>query len=216
MSRFVIVAHPRTGSHALASALEARGDVVCDLEPYSQDGQGLGATLELCDLWQYLEQTSKAKAIGFILHRTQGHRGQPGAGVWDQLSQDKAAKIIILGRRDQLARYCSHQLARRTGNYTKPTDPSETLELDPGRFLQDVARYWRLLGVAQGRFADRQTQGVELEDLVQDQQASRAITEYLGLGPTGFRLDPAHQQDRRPLSDIVSNWATLPSSIQML
>ncbi len=140
MIRFVIVTYPRCGSHMLASALQDRGDVLCQHEAmhgYYEEylGSRSGSWLYR-EFWRLPRRTWDRRvfdppynlnmsprdltAAGFLIHRITGdlipdhpnlQNRTFARGIWDAIAEDKGVKIVFIHRRNQLKRWASALVA---------------------------------------------------------------------------------------------------------
>tara|TARA_Y100000593_G_scaffold92155_1_gene182885 strand:+ start:6784 stop:7455 length:672 start_codon:yes stop_codon:yes gene_type:complete len=205
--RFAILSAQRCGSHLVAGLLEARG-CRCKVEIVKRHG----SAQELYDEALAVEPGTKPPVgLGFILHRCQAWGDSPGAGLWPIIREDSGLRIILLHRANQLARYASHQLARRSGNWHQRRTRG-TLTVSPLALAKDVANYWRQYAAALEMVAGRRVFKLEYGSVCEAgqrrQAAMRELFDFLGLSYS--HVEPTTiKQELRPLFNVVENYTDL-------
>ena len=215
-TRFAIISHPRSGSHMLASALESRGDVVADWEPFNETIRPIGANQSVPQIYSRIFAAGKLDryaAVGFILHRTQGRR--QWSEIWHRVTNDRDLKIVLLHRRNLLARYVSNLIARRTNVWQarRPNASAAKVHINVDDFVRNVRRVERLYDQAWLRFAGHDVLPVAYEELVKGDSAWQELQCFLGL-PVMSLQPVTCKQETRTLRDAVINYRGIVSRLR--
>lgn len=210
--RFAIVAHPRCGSHMVASALESRGDVECDHEPFSITLHPYGIKAGLGKILGNVfkpKLLSSRKAVGFVIHRrAQGYEGMPGFGIWDWL-RDNRVPVVLLGRFNHVRRFVSNRLADKTRHwcdYEGRKKQTARISMDVDKFKADVAEYRRLWDEAKTRFSRQPVLELFYENILADPEHHfEDVQRFLGLDVKPIR-PRTFKQESRPLHQTLKNY----------
>jgi LPS sulfotransferase NodH len=220
---FVIVADLRTGSTLLSSSLDQHPQVRClgelfhtssfpDNDLPQHDRLNLSGRQVVRQAFSGDVQAAGFRAMIFL---PLPDRPQ-WADAWDALRNTPDLRVISLLRRDKLAQYASVLIAERLSVWhPSPGDPvldvenRPTVRIDPADF-----RRWRneredLLQRRLKQLAARQVLELEYESLTEDWPGTiHRVQTFLGVPP--LPMAPSRQkQERRPLREIVENYAEL-------
>lgn len=162
-SRFVIVAHQRTGSNMLVSALDSHPGVRCHGELFRTNVKSYNGGLKVIALldvayhddayqeehWKgFLDDvvaaSGRADAVGFKLMLNQSEL------VRNALIADPGYKKILLKRDNMLSVYSSHKIAKETGQGSA----RRTAEIKKARVLFDPKQFERFCKRYQKRYSD--------------------------------------------------------------
>ena len=140
-SRFVLVSHPRSGTHMLRTALESHPAIRCQSELFNTDNRQLPypfsmPTREVLDGWAFHDYPPSIQCVGFVLHAyhplglslVPEIRQNPDWGdVWTILGSMPDLRVIRLVRRNLLQRHLSH-LVRGPQGAGMPGTPRPSIE----------------------------------------------------------------------------------------
>lgn len=229
-SRFLVLAHPRSGSSLLITLLRSHGNVVahgevfndseCDLSPLSRpdmDHANLIARrekdpIQFINDFVFTDFPSWKTSVGFKIHYI--HAKTANSIVWKYLSQEPSIKIIHLIRSNSLETFVSLQTAMKTNRWAKTCDtPVATTKLSLGRnqcenFFKRVKQYRAHFNQL---FSDHSIISVEYNDLnINKCKTLERVQEFIGIEVEDLQSDLRKQNTRR-LSEIVENYYDLKS-----
>jgi LPS sulfotransferase NodH len=224
--RFVLVAHARTGSNLLASALEQHPQVVMFGELFHDNGtedptnyyhssadRGDDGAEFLDRLYQ--DDEHRGRAVGFKMQYGQASVHAGAQAAWRFLAEHTGIRIIQLERANLLAAYVSLKTAIQTGEWIRSAgspvkNEALTFRLDPTEclgYFQMIERYTQR---ARTVFRDHPMLHLVYEhDLCESFEASlRRVQEFLGV--SDFPVPPrTHKQSDYELSERIENFAAL-------
>lgn len=231
MTRFVVLATPRSGSNWLCSALDSHPEILCHHEIFNPKevkhavswrergrrigGRGERDTAPLAFLERLWAAPADEPIVGFKLNR-----GQDGR-VFDAVLADAGIRKVIVSRRNRVRAFVSERIAQETGAWE--SYPWSSYRRNGGRITVDAAalrehadmnaRYLDGLR-ARLRVAGQNWVEVAYEDL-QDVEAQNRILCFLGaraveapLTGVTARLNPA------PLEELIANFDVLTDRLR--
>jgi LPS sulfotransferase NodH len=224
--RFVLVAHARTGSNLLSSALQQHPRVVmlgelfhdnpqdCLTNYYSSSTYSGGDGAEFLDRL-YRGYDRQGSAVGFKIQYGQASVHAGAQAAWRFLIGHTEIRVIRLERANLMAAYTSLKTAMQTGEWVRTaggpaTNETVTLRLDPTEclgYFQMIERYTQ-----RARTAFRNHHVLHLmyeHDLCESFEVSlRRVQEFLGV--SNFPITPRTQkQSDSELSEQIENFAEL-------
>lgn len=217
MTRFVILAAPRTGSNLLCTLLQSHPDVLCHHEIFNPDGIFTALPLRATDFnfgsmaerdadpLAFLERVWRNgqdhKSVGFkMTHRQQVH-------VFNKVCADPDIHKIVLKRRGALKTYVSYLLAERSGIWEDYRDidavtPPEPVAVDYKKLKAAIdfneQYYANLEAIIRGPRTD-----VTYEKLFNADTQQRLLNE-LGLSHHALKAG-SRRQNPQPLSELIGN-----------
>lgn len=225
MTRFVILAAPRTGSNLLCTLLQSHPDVLCHHEIFNPDGIftalplrgtdfSLGGMAERdADPLAFLERVWASgqdyESVGFKMT----HRQQPQ--VFNKVCTDPGIHKIVLKRQAMLKTYVSYLLAERSGIWEDYRDigtvtPPEPVTVDYQKLKAAVEfneqYYADLDAIIRGPRTD-----VTYEKLFEADTQQRLLNE-LNLGNHDLQAQ-SRRQNPQPLNELISNEAWLAKQL---
>ncbi|MFO0566277.1 MAG: sulfotransferase [Polyangiaceae bacterium] len=230
MQRFVVLAHPRSGSTLLIAGLEQHPELTVHNELltttedeasrrrlYSVAGRFLHDGGDEADFLRHVYAASaQSRATGFkLMHH---HASRAGSTVWDFFESDPELGVIHVYRDDALETLISERVAQKTGIWNVVGDgplpdepPPFTIEPAEARARFDELEAWRRQ--ARRRFAPHPFLELEYRsDLVSDFGGSMArVFEFLGVPPVPVTEKLARLRRLRP-AEQVANFAELAAA----
>lgn len=230
MTRFVVLAAPRTGSNWLCTLLDSHPAILCHHEIFNPEGVhaalsirdrdlGFGTVAErdrdpltvLDRVWQLsLGHT----AVGFKLNRGQD------AAVLREVLADAAVRKLIIRRANRVRTYVSERLAEITGAWesygeakTRTSYPS--VWVDPAQLRGHVAlnrRYYDEIEHALA--ASHQDACHVLYEELNKPQVRRQILDFLGVSPEIALRSGTHKQNDAPLDVLIENFDALRQALR--
>lgn len=230
MTRFAILAAPRTGSNLLCTLLNSHPRVLCHHEVFNPQGVFTahdyhGDVLNVDSLGQrdddplgFLKlvwQTgSDEMAVGFKWTRGQDQR------VLRSVLEDADVKKIILRRRNRIKTYVSERIAQETHQWEvySPQDlmlPRPRIEVDAADLLKHIADnehfYAELMDALSG--PNQPHLLLDYETLFQREVQVRTF-EFLGVAfPETPPVPGSVKQNPNDLRDTIANFAELSSRL---
>jgi LPS sulfotransferase NodH len=227
-TRFIIVAHPRTGSNLLASSLRqhplvvSHGELFHDAEQKRASWANGGRYLLAGeDPVRFVEdavfgesRSDGARVIGFRIFYDQSRKTERARRIWDHLLANRDIRVIHLVRHNLLEAFVSRSVALRTGEWLRrpgreaATAP-EPFDLDPrdcGWFFNyhTERREW-----ARATFAAHPFLEISYDELSADLQASLGrVFAFLGVDPIAVE-PPYRKQAGVPVREQIGNFAEL-------
>ncbi|HKV40694.1 MAG TPA: hypothetical protein VJX67_15890 [Blastocatellia bacterium] len=231
VTRFVVLAAPRTGSNWLCSLLNSHPEILCHHEIFNpagihyaldhRDGNiDLGTIPErdrspellLARLWRV---TFGKPAVGFKLNRGQNN------AVFQGVIRDSGIRKIIMVRRNRIKTFVSEIIAERTGEWESycsiaNSRSSPAIEVKVTALLDHIAlnaRYY------DGLRKDIESSGqtpveIAYEDIGRH-DALLPVFEALGVSPHPPVLKAGtRKQHSNDLRDLVSNFAELDALLK--
>lgn len=224
MVRFVIVADLRTGSTLLASSLNRHPQIRCYGELFhSQDlpdnrVEGLdGRRSSAARILQSALTAAEPGARGF---KAMVFLPLPEAvawgDAWDRLRAVPGLRVLWLHRRDRLAQYASLEVARHTGVFHPPDDDGlyspenrPRITVEPAAFRAWVEERDALMRRRRQELDGLPALDLAYETLVSDWvRSTNRVQEFLEVDvqPLGKLKQ---KQERRPLTEVIANYAEL-------
>jgi LPS sulfotransferase NodH len=229
MTRFVILAVPRTGSNLLCTLLNSHPRILCHHEVFNPQGIFTARDLPDCQLREaslsqrdadplgFLDRVwktgSDVAAIGFKWTRDQDET------VLRQVVADRHVRKIVLRRRNRIKTFVSESVARQTQQWEVYSRrelvlPRPRIHVEPRELLEHIA--------VNQRFYDRlqeELEGggqphlqVEYESLFAD-RVQQQLLDFLGVSAAGSLVPASVKQNPTCLRDMVVNFDELTESL---
>ena len=154
---------------------------------------------EFADWWSHVDNSA----------RTRWRHGR--SDLWAHLRADRDLRVILLTREDPLQATVSAEQAKLSGRWgigaTGGADgAAPSVVLDASKLVRDFEAAWRQADEAKSFFEGHPAVELTYEQLVADPLRSLArVQELLGTPPANLSTKTRKLQ-RRPLSEVVSNW----------
>lgn len=230
MTRFVILAAPRTGSNWLCTLLDSHPRVLCHREIFNPGGIHVALSFEgALDLGGRDERdrdpaaalrrvwaTGRGRAaVGFKLNR----ESTPGA--FAPVLDDRDVKKVVLRRRNRVRTCVSELVAERTGAWeslpgSPPGAPRERLRVEAAQVRAHAARNALYYDALTARLA-RSGQGwleTSYEDLGRRDEHARLLA-FLGVEGAPVELRAAtSRRNPEPLAALVANFDELRAALR--
>ncbi len=226
MTRFVILAVPRTGSNLLCTLLNSHPQILCHHEVFNPAGvfsaQGYdGRELAVASL-----QERDADPLGFLDRVWQTGTGNCCTGfkwtrgqnrtVLNRVVTDAGVRKIVLYRRNRIKTYVSETIAEETGQWE--VYARRDLMMPRPRIHVDVEQLLQHIEINQQFYADLQTQlsrlrqpclKIDYETLF-DRHVQQGLLEFLSVSEPQRPLAAASvKQNSTDLRDVIANFAEL-------
>ncbi len=226
MTRFVILAAPRTGSNLLCTLLNSHPEILCHHEVFNPQGifvalthrDGgiqLGSRAERDrDPLAFLERVWRTghnfRCVGFKWTRGQNRM------ALESVLQASQVKKIVLRRRNRIKTFISEQIAKRTQQWEaySPQElvlPRPSVTVDKIQLLEHVSdndRFYREIDASLRRGQQPQID-VWYESLFSPREQERLL-EFLQVGTVDRRLTAASvKQNSTDLRDSIANFSEL-------
>lgn len=228
VTRFVILAVPRSGSNMLCTLLHSHPAVLCHHEVFNPGGIFYAVPLRgTLDLGTRDERDRNP--LGFLRRIWQTPLGRAAVGfkmthrqneaVYRHVLADAGVRKIVLRRRNRLRTYVSRLLAERTGVWEayRPEDlprARQRVRVDPDALCEHLAfneAYYTEVEQAL-RAAGQQSLGVHFEEL--NRPGMRAqLLRFLGVGPASLRVQSV-RQNSPDLRDLVVNYDEIEAALR--
>lgn len=222
VTRFVILAAPRTGSNLLCTLLQSHPDVLCHHEIFNPGGIFTALPLRGIDFNPGSMMERNADPLGFLEriwindrgHKVVGfkmtHRQQPQ--VFNNVCADPDIHKIVLKRRNALRTHVSYLLAERSGIWEDYRDIDITVP--PVPVAVDYQKLKAAIDFNKRYYADLDAiirgprTNVTYEELF-DADTQQRLLNALNLRNHSLRAQ-SRRQNPQPLSELISNkeWLT--------
>lgn len=232
--RFILLGHPRTGSHMISSNLERHkalltfGELFIDEEDVRNRWFGAGPRFDTPyrtgeDGAEFLERnvffTASGDALrgsGFKIFYGQARRDAAGRKAWDYLIANRDIRVIHLTRWNLLDCLVSQEVALRTGEWVRaidappPEDRVPPFELTIDQCEQMFNRIFAARRWAERAFADHPRLDLDYErDVCGDFAGTvRRVFEFLGVEPLEGEV-LLHKLRKKPAAAQVTNYDEL-------
>lgn len=231
MTRFVILAAPRTGSNLLCTLLDSHPEILCHHELFNPQGVFKAlAHRETIDERQLMEERDRDPLV-FLerVWRAAPHvacigfkwtRGQ-NEDVLQSVLGDSGIKKIVLRRRNRIKTYVSERIAQQTEQWEVYHEqelvmPRPRITIDESDMLEHIALNNRFYDRLQSslRRTDQPFIDVIYENLLSSAEQRRWL-EFLGVDDCQFSLRPASvKQNPTDLRECVSNFSELAAGLR--
>jgi len=231
MSKFAIIAVPRSGSNLLCTLLNSHPEILCHHEVFNPNGIFTALThrdqdLQLGSLADrdrdplaFLERIwatgSEYNAVGFKWTRGQNEV------VLKSVVADEHVRKLILRRRNRIKTYISEKIAQRTQQwevYSRPQLiwPRPKVTVDRNELLHHISlnnhfydSIHKTLVHSRQPYLD-----VDYETLFNGEEQGRLLR-FLGVADVGYPLTAASiKQNSTDLQDSIANFADLAASLE--
>lgn len=225
-SRFIVLAHQRSGSSMVIATLNKHAEIVAFGELFVKrrigyfvpgfNGQSKALRyLRNTDPVRFLEEHAfssfpdRIKAVGFKLFPDHLDN-QQAAPLWKWLEKNKGVKIIFLTRENLLDVYCSLIIANKTGNFGYSEESGKhkiTINIEHAE--KEFEKRISYMQEARAKLNEHQVLDLSYETLTKNIPASfERLQSFIGVDQ--FKLDvPTRKQETRPLSEIIENYGEL-------
>lgn len=215
MKPFIIASRPRCGTHMLASSLDNHPDIDCYLEELGAGPKKLPPNFEKDNS---VKTTLKAmfdsdKTTGFILHDADGRNLKVRNKLFNSYPN---VKVIILFRKDVLARYISNEVAFATDKWQLFKDEEniqQKIKIDLNHMfdffkesefsiMRDLIEYWDYKNII-----------ISYEDLNYEYKTTMSkVFEFLG--EKCIKVEPKTlKQNKNHLYNLVKNYKEVEKAI---
>ena len=231
LTRFVVLAAPRTGSNWLCSLLDSHPQILCHHEIFNperviyavscRDGRlDLGTVAErnadplrfLAGVWQH---PCGHPIVGFKLNRDQEPR------AFEQVLADPGIRKLLLYRRNRVRTYVSEHIALATGEWesypwSRRSPRQIQLEVDAATLRAHAERNQRYYDGLRRVLEEASQPVLELcyEQLGEPRELQRAL-DFLGAaGHAGDLQGATRKQNAAPLSQLIANFNDLAAQLR--
>jgi hypothetical protein len=231
VTRFVVIASPRTGSNYLCSLLDSHPDVICHHELFNPKGihYALGWRDDPIDLGSVAERDADPGAfVRRVWAHDRGHHsvgfklgiGHPPA-AFEEVYSDGGVRRIVLSRRNRVKAYVSEQIAATEGRWTHyDTNPADVVPLrvrvDAGALLEWTNAIDVYYDEVRSRVVDGVTKVMEVdyEDLFST-DTEESVLRFLNLFPAPEGLSARTlKRNSDNLRDVVENYDELVDRLE--
>ncbi|MBL3659045.1 sulfotransferase domain-containing protein [Fulvivirga sediminis] len=228
MNKFILLAHPRSGSTLLISYLKSHGQILahgevfneneCDLSPLVRPnitGEELMKRrdkdpIAFLENYVFINTLPWKKITGFKIHYQQANEGKKE--VWNYLANDRSLKIIHLTRENSLEAYTSLMLAIKTNKWTQTTDspsPKLTIALDQLECRYFFKRIERNREYYNNLFKNHQILHLTYDELYKNKKNTLThVQEFLNVNIEDLDAD-LRKQNKTPLPEVIENYNAL-------
>jgi len=230
MTRFVILAVPRTGSNLLCTLLNSHPQILCHHEVFNPQGiftaldyRGQGLTVESLrqrddDPLRFLDRVWQTAAdetcVGFKWTRGQNEE------VLKSVLKDDQVKKIVLRRRNRIKTYVSERIAQETKQWEvysrdELTMPRPRIHVDAGELLQHIASNQRFYAEVSAAIDESSQPHLQLEyETLFDPKIQKRMFEFLAVGaPQTPPVAASVKQNSNDLQDSIANFAELAARL---
>jgi LPS sulfotransferase NodH len=204
--RFLIVAHPRTGSNLLLDALATSSEVAAYGEIFARHRR---KDKDFAHIFVHVlkKHPRSIKAVGFKLLYSQFSDQD-----WEKFLEHKEFKIIHLLRKNRLRTFVSLKIANKTRQWLK--DPKRALAVEDKAVSIDASRLIAVLEYIEqfeisirSKFLGWDYLEIYFEDLVNAPKETLAkIGEFLHISETDPEMVTLKRQNPEPLSGLIKNY----------
>jgi LPS sulfotransferase NodH len=232
VSRFVVLAAPRTGSNWLCSMLDSHPAVLCHHELFNPAGihaalswrggavdldAALGTMEErdrapLAFLERVWSQSCGCRAVGFKLNRGQNETAFAAAladpGIWK----------IVLRRDNRLKTFVSERIAACTGLWESYPDSPQSdgqvrIRVDLGELRRHIDENRAYYDSLTAELAGQDVLAVRYEDLVTSSDAWRPVFDFLAVGVAELHAE-TRKQNATDLREILLNFDEVAAALR--
>jgi len=227
-TRFILLAHQRTGSSMVMATLNKHPSIVAFGELFVKSRIGHMVSgfnnhskalhyLRSKDPVRFLEEHAYSSfpenisSVGFKIFPDQLER-KDAAPLLPWLNENKDVKIIILTRNNLLDVHCSLAIANKTGVFgiRKESDRQMvTINVDIHKAEAEFKRRKAGHQRAREKFVDHEVIELAYEDIIeQPTEEFKKIQSFIGVTLTQLHV-PTVKQETRPLSEVIENYDEL-------
>lgn len=241
VSRFVVLAAPRTGSNWLCSMLDSHPEVLCHHELFNPAGihaalSWRGGAVDAVDVGAVLGTQAErdrapldfvarvwsrargCRAVGFKLNRGQNE------AAFTAVLADRGVRKILLRRDNRLKTFVSERIAARTGLWESYPDSPRSQEqvrirVDLGELRRHIDENRAYYGSLTAELAGQDVLALRYEDLVADGAhasetgAWRPVFDFLGVGAAELKAE-TRKQNATDLRQIILNFDEVAAALQ--
>ncbi len=230
MTRFVILAVPRTGSNLLCTLLNSHSQILCHHEIFNPQGvftaldyRGQELAVEsleerdadplafLSRVWQTGRDGS---CVGFKWTRGQNEE------IFNNAVRDSGVKKVVLRRRNRIKTYVSEKIAQETQQWEVYSRqdlqlPRPQVHVDPAQLLDHIATNQRFYAKLSTELSNRRQPHLQVEfETLFDQSSQRRLLEFLEVSLEELPLAAASiKQNSTDLRDSIENFVELDSCL---
>ena len=226
VTRFVVIAEPRTGSTLLVDSLNEHPKILAHREVLRYDNWDMHAFRDtirhrLLPGWSFdarkeLQSNLKRNSTFYINHIFDTRDDEEAVGFkmfhwhlrWKEslkVLRDPDVKKIVLFRRSLLAKITSHQVAGYTGSFHGRVT-HEHIDLDIERAVESAETSLTWYSCVKDALADQEYAMVAYEELdSRFQTAMHRLTNFLGVSPDFTYTQAQRKQTVQPLEETAKN-----------
>mgnify|MGYP003564626910 CR=1 FL=1 len=227
-TKFIILAHQRSGSSLVISSLRKHPQVVgfgelfvsgrigFNIEGYDNHSKVLHQArktfpAEFLNRYIFSSYLEEKRAVGFKLFPNQldNHHFRC---VWDWIQQNRDIAVVFLSRQNHLAAYTSLLIARKTKVYgitDESQRPSTKVTINKEKCLSEFRERDILKAAARKRIANHRVMDITYEELNEDPISVILRTqEFLGIDKVQPKITSI-KKELRPLSEVITNYHEL-------
>ncbi len=234
MTRFVILAVPRTGSNLLCTLLNSHPQILCHHEVFNPQGVftaldycGQGLTVEslqqrdddplgfLDRVWQTGTKTgTEDSCVGFKWTRGQNR------DVLTSVLEDAGIKKVVLRRRNRIKTYVSERIAQETQQWEvysrhELTMPRPRIHVDAAELLEHIASNQRFYAELSAALSQPSQPHLEVEyETLFDRSVQHRMFQFLAVpAPEMPPVAASVKQNSSDLRDTIANFAELAAHL---
>jgi len=230
LTRFAIVAAPRTGTNLLCTLLNSHPEILCHHEVFNPGGiyyaldrrdgsidlgTVVGRDLEPLRFLERVYRTGRhQRCVGWKW--TQGQNQQ----VLDRVVADRGTRLIVVRRRNRLKVFASQRIAEGTGQWEVYREGDlvkdrPKVRADAGELRSFISEYEGFYDSLRQALAEHSRSWAEVayEDLL-TAETQRGLLEFLGVDALDLRLRPGSvKQNSTDLRDLLENFDELAAAL---
>ena len=230
MTRFVILAVPRTGSNLLCTLLNSHPQILCHHEVFNPQGvftaldyRGQGLSVESLrqrdqDPMAFLDRVWQTgtdnTCVGFKWTRGQNE------DVLKSVLKDDQVKKIVLRRRNRIKTYVSERIAQQTQQWEvysrhELTLPRPRIHVDAVELLEHIASNQRFYAELSAAVSQPNQQHLEVEyEMLFDRNVQVRMFEFLAVPSPEMRpIAASVKQNSSDLRDTIANFSELAARL---
>jgi len=227
-SKFIVLAHPRSGSDLMIDTLKKHPQIVrfselfhkrlvnFKVEGYDNRSTKLRALrnkypVKFLEDYVFSSYRDNIRAVGFKLLPDQIDNNRFGC-LWQWLEQNRDLKVISLTRQNLLARYTSQLIAQRDGRHLIKHESERTkttITIDPNQCFAEFRRREHYIEKIRKCVKRHDVFEVNYEALAVDPDHHlKEAQEFLGVDIRNLKVGTV-KQEIRPISEVVDNYDEL-------
>jgi LPS sulfotransferase NodH len=230
MSKFAIIAAPRTGSNLLCTLLDSHPEILCHHEVFNPSGIFTALTQRHRTMELGSIASRDRDPLGFLErvwtsgrdHRAVGFKWTRGQNevVLRSVLGDVSVKKIVLRRSNRVKTFVSDKIAQRTGQWevydaAELIRPRPHIEVDRHELLRHIELNAEFYERIQQTLDESSQPYIDLVyEMLFDKAEQRRLLEFLEVEDTKYTLVAASvKQNPTDLKDVVANFGELAASV---
>ncbi|UII31043.1 Stf0 family sulfotransferase [Fulvivirga ulvae] len=227
-NKFILLAHPRSGSTLLTTYLRSHGQILahgevfnesdCDLSPVTRPDMSKQELIKERDQdpvkflskYVFTNDLEWKEIVGFKIHYQHANNGEKE--VWNHLAKDNSIKIIHLTRDNSLETYASLMLAMKTNKWAKINDkpsPRLTLSLDQQECNYFFNRMEKYRVFYNDLFKNHPILDITYDQLYRNKSNTlEQVQQFLEVSMEKLDSD-LRKQNKTPLPELIENYDEL-------